>query len=99
MAWWWILDIFCFNPISTGMFCTKISWSWPSGFGEVKNVKSSQTDGQRDRQTDAGQNVIWKSPCTCLTAWFTKNIGIVYTCIACSKQLYLDVFNCHFSAT
>ena len=41
------------NPLHLRMLCAKFGWNWFSGSGEEdENVKSLQTDGRTDRQTD-----------------------------------------------
>ena len=35
------------NPLHLRMLCAKFSWKWPIGSGEDQNVKSLQTDRQR----------------------------------------------------
>ena len=41
------------NALYPRMLCAKFGWNWPGGSGEEdENVKSLQTDGRTDRQTD-----------------------------------------------
>ena len=50
------------ESLHPGILCTKFVWDWPSGSGEEdENVKSLQTDGRTDKQTDDGRQVIRKA--------------------------------------
>ena len=55
------------------MICAKFGWNMPSGSGEEdENVKSLQTDGRTDRQTDV-QQVIRKAHLSFQLRW-AKNV-------------------------
>ena len=58
------------NLLHPRMLCAKFGWNWPSGSGEEdENVKSLQTDGRTDRQTDAGRQVIRKAHLSFQLRW------------------------------
>ena len=61
------------NPLYLRMLCAKFGWNWPSGSGEEdENVKSLQTDGQTDRRTDDGRQVIRKAHLSFQLRWAKK---------------------------
>ena len=69
------------NPIYPRMLCAKFGWNWPSGSGkEDENVKSLQTDGQTDQQTegptDNGRQVIRKAHLSFQLRWAKNHINL-----------------------
>ena len=56
------------------ILCAKFGWNWPSGSGEEdENVKSLQTDGKADGQTDVDEK--WSEKLTCSGELNKKPMG------------------------
>ena len=46
------LHLINLNPLHSRILCAKFGWNWLSGFWEVENRTSLQTDSRKDRLTD-----------------------------------------------
>ena len=93
------------NPLHLRMLCTKFGWNWPSGSGEEdENVKSLQTNGQTDRRTDDGRQVIRKAHLSFQLRWaknyisfrkFCKNFSNTHPSLIKVSHLLLSVDATH----
>ena len=84
------------NPLHPRMHCAKFGWNWPRGSGEEdENVKSLQTDGRTDRQTDDGRQVIKKAHSSFQLRW-AKNQMCVQTLLHVYNTQHMYRFSVYF---
>ena len=78
------------NPLHPGILCAKFGWNWSSGSGEEdENVKSLQTYGQTNGQTDDGWQVIRKAHLSFQLRW-AKNITRIFKLIF-KRNMYVEI--------